>query len=106
MPGKRTKTLNYRNMSQLHIGQVLQQIVKSARWENRMNAIRITENWEAIMGRTIAKYTDKVMLKDGVLIIYTNIAPLKQELQSGKEQIIERVNEYLKAKAVRSVVIR
>lgn len=93
-------------MSQLHIGQVLQQIVKSARWENRMNAIRITENWEAIMGRTIAKYTDKVMLKDGVLIIYTNIAPLKQELQSGKEQIIERVNEYLKAKAVRSVVIR
>lgn len=93
-------------MSQLHIGQVLQQIVKSARWENRMNAIRITENWEAIMGRTIAKYTDKVMLKDGVLVIYTNIAPLKQELQSGKEQIIERVNEYLKAKAVRSVVIR
>jgi predicted nucleic acid-binding Zn ribbon protein len=93
-------------MSQMHIGQVLQQLMKSAHWENRINAIRISDNWETIIGKTIAKYTESVVLQEGVLIIQTNVAPLKHELQANKEQIIHRVNEYLKAKVVKSVVIR
>lgn len=93
-------------MAQVHIGQALQQLMKSARWENRINAIRVSESWEAIMGKTIARYTESVSLKDGTLIIQTNVAPLKHELQANKEQIIQRVNEFLKAEAVKSVVIR
>jgi len=93
-------------MAQMHIGQALQQLVKSARWENRINAIRIAQDWEMIVGKVVAKYTDSVVLKEGVLIIHTNVAPLKQELQMNKEQIINRVNEHLKAKVVQSVAIR
>lgn len=93
-------------MSQMQIGQALQEFMKSAHWENRINAIRISENWETIMGKVIAKYTEKVVLKDGILLIYTNVAPLKQELQANKDQIMQRVNEYLKATSVKSVVIK
>lgn len=93
-------------MSQMHIGQALQQLMKSAHWESRVNAIRIVDSWEAIMGKTIAKYTEKVSVRDGVLFIQTNVAPLKHELQANKEQIVIRVNEFLKSNTIKSVVIR
>lgn len=93
-------------MAQMQIGQALQQLMKSANWTDRINAIRVSENWESIMGKMIAKYTDKVVLKDGVLTIHTSVAPLKQELHASREQIIQRVNAHLKSKVVQSVVIR
>lgn len=93
-------------MAQVSIGEALQQLLKSNKWASRVNAIQIVDKWEAIMGKTIAKYTDKVELKNGTLFIYTTVAPLKQELHAGKIQIIERVNAYFKTELVKSVVIK
>lgn len=92
-------------MAMLSIGDSLNSFLKSARWQTKINEIRIKTEWEKIMGATIARYTREVKLKDGVLIVSTDVAPLKQELQFGKEQIIKNVNEYFKDKVVRDVVI-
>lgn len=93
-------------MASISIGDALSSFLKSARWQTKIHEIRMQREWEKIMGATIAKYTRDVKLKDGVLIISTDVAPLKQELQFGKEQIINNVNEYFKEKVVKEVVIR
>ena len=89
----------------LSIGDSLNSFLKSARWQTKINEIRIKTEWEKIIGTTIARYTREVKLKEGVLIISTDVAPLKQELQFGKEQIIKNVNDYFKDKVVKEVVI-
>lgn len=89
----------------ISIGDSLNSFLKSARWQTKINEIRIKTEWEKIMGATIARYTREVKLKDGVLIISTDVAPLKQELQFGKDQIIKNVNEYFKDIVVKEVVI-
>jgi len=93
-------------MAMLSIGDSLNSFLKSAKWQTRINEIRIRNEWSKIMGATIARYTRDVKLKDGVLLIATDVAPLKQELQFGKEQIIQNVNDYFKDKVVKEVVIR
>lgn len=93
-------------MAMISIGDSLNSFLKSAKWQNKINEIRIKTEWEQIMGATIARYTREVKLKDGILIIATDVAPLKQELQFGKEQIIKNVNEYFKDKVVKEVVIK
>ena len=92
-------------MAMLSIGDSLNSFLKSARWQTKINEIRIKTEWEKIIGTTIARYTREVKLKEGVLIISTDVAPLKQELQFGKEQIIKNVNDYFKDKVVKEVVI-
>jgi predicted nucleic acid-binding Zn ribbon protein len=92
-------------MAMISIGDSLNSFLKSARWQTKINEIRIKTEWEKIMGATIARYTREVKLKDGVLIISTDVAPLKQELQFGKDQIIKNVNEYFKDIVVKEVVI-
>lgn len=93
-------------MATLSIGEALSSFLKSARWQNRINEIRIQREWDKIMGATIARYTRDVQLKEGTLIITTDVAPLKHELQFGKQQIIRNVNEYFKETVIKDVVVK
>jgi len=62
--------------------------------------------WEQIMGKTIAKYTEKIQIQGKTLFISTSMAPLKQELLYQKENIIKRVNETLGENTINNVVIQ
>lgn len=93
-------------MAMLSVGDSLSSFLKSARWKAKIDEIRMKAEWDKIMGVTIAKYTRDVKLKEGTLIITTDVGPLKQELQFGKQQIIANVNEYFKETIVKDVVIK
>lgn len=93
-------------MATISVGEALSNFLKSARWQNKINEIRVQREWAKIMGATIAKYTRDVQLKDGTLIISTDVGPLKQELQFGKQQIINNINDYFKDTVVKDVVIK
>lgn len=70
-----------------------------------MQALQIEDVWETLMGKTIARYTEKINISGSTLYITTHVAPLKQELLYQKENIIARVNEALGEPVVREVVI-
>ena len=71
-----------------------------------IQALQIEDAWEKIMGKTIAKYTDKIEIINQTLFISSAVAPLKNELLYQKEKIIERVNEALGEKVIKEVVIK
>ena len=58
------------------------------------------------MGKTIAKYTDKIQLINQTLYITSSVAPLKNELLYQKDKIIERINDALGEKLVKDVVVK
>lgn len=68
--------------------------------------VRIQDNWEQLMGKTIARYTQSIQLIDNKLIVTTTVAPLKQELTYSKDKIIKLVNEMLGENIVKEVMIR
>ena len=71
-----------------------------------IQAMQIEEVWEQIMGKTVARYTDKIQIHGHTLYINTAIAPLRQELLYQKEKILQRVNEALGENVIREVVIK
>jgi predicted nucleic acid-binding Zn ribbon protein len=84
----------------------IQQFLKQSRLKSGMQAMRIEEVWEQIMGKTIAKYTDKIQIINQTLFINTAVGPLKNELLYQKDKILERVNEALGEKVITEVVIK
>lgn len=68
--------------------------------------MQITDVWEKIMGKTVARYTDSIKIYGDKLYISTSVAPLKQELLFQKEHIIARVNEELGEKVIKEVVVQ
>ncbi len=92
-------------MSEMSLGEALRSFLQKSRLKGSIQALQIEEIWEEIMGKTIAKYTEKIQIHGHTLYITTHMAPLKQELQYQKPKIIERVNEALGEKTISEVVI-
>lgn len=93
-------------MGEYSLGDAMKQFLKQSRLKGSMQALQIEDVWENLMGKTIARYTDKISIHGHTLYIHTNVAPLKQELTFQKEKIISRVNEALGERVVTEVVIK
>jgi hypothetical protein len=96
----------YLRMAQLIIGDALKAFLEKSKLKNGIRAVQIEEVWEKVMGKTIAKYTDKIEIINSKLFIYSSVGPLKNELQYQKPQIIQRVNELMGDKVISEVVIK
>ncbi len=93
-------------MAEMHIGDALKGFIRKSNLKNGIRAVQIEEVWAKLMGKTIAKYTDKVQIINKKLFIHTNIGPLKNELQFQKPQIITRVNELFGEDVITEVIIQ
>lgn len=92
-------------MSEFHIGDAIKGFLKKSPLNNGVRAVQIEEIWEKLMGKTIAKYTDKIKIFNKKLYIQTAVGPLKNELQYQKPQIIARVNEAFGETVIDEVII-
>ncbi|MBS1588430.1 MAG: DUF721 domain-containing protein [Bacteroidetes bacterium] len=93
-------------MGSYSIGEALNLLIEKSKWKPKIHGLRIQQEWEQIVGKTIAKYTRNVLLNGETIIIYTDIAALKQELHFGKQQLIERINEYFGERVVSDLVVK
>ena len=93
-------------MGEYSMQDALRQFLKQSRLKSGIHAVQIEDVWEKIMGKTIAKYTDKIKIVNQTLFIESQVAPLKNELMYQKDKIIERVNEALGETVIKEVVIK
>lgn len=93
-------------MAEISLQDAIQQFLQKSRLKSGIQALRIEDIWEDVMGKTIARYTDKIQIINHTLYITSSVAPLKNELLYQKEKIIERVNEALGEKTIKEVVIK
>ena len=93
-------------MGEYSLGDALKYFLNHSKMKGSIQALQIEDVWEQIMGKTIAKYTDKIQIQGKTLYITTSMAPLKQELLYQKDNIIKRVNEKLGEDAINNVVIQ
>jgi predicted nucleic acid-binding Zn ribbon protein len=87
------------------IGQALDKMISEFGLKNKLDESRIVEMWAGLLGKTIARYTSAISLKDGKLYIKVESAPLKQELNYSREKIKDLFNKELAGPVVKDVVI-
>jgi predicted nucleic acid-binding Zn ribbon protein len=93
-------------MGSYSIGEALNLLLEKSHWKPKVTELRMRQEWEAIVGKTISKYTRSISMNGKKLTIYTDVAPLKQELLLGKEQLVNNINEYFKERVVDEIIIK
>ena len=93
-------------MGEYSIGDALKKFLNQSHLKGPVQALQIEEIWEQIMGKTIARYTDKIQIHGQTLYVNTTVAALRQELLYQKENIVKRVNEALGEKVIQDVIIK
>ena len=92
-------------MGSYSVGEALNMLLERSQWKPKVHELRMRDEWEQIVGKTIARYTRNINLSNKKLTIYTDIAPLKHELQLGKEQLVQKINEYFGERVVEDISV-
>jgi len=88
------------------MGEAIREFLDKSRIKGDIQAMQVEAAWEDIMGKTIARYTEKIQIIGDKLFITTNVAPLKHELIYQREKIRQRVNEALGKRVINEVIIK
>ncbi len=75
------------------LSELLTQFRQSPTIKRRLNEANLRLNWEALMGRTFANYTKVQSIKNGILYLEVDSAPMKHEIQFNKKAILKKLNE-------------
>ncbi|MEY3343626.1 MAG: hypothetical protein RL090_1310 [Bacteroidota bacterium] len=95
-----------RNHHESPLGDIVKQFTEEYRLKDKLNQVEVVRIWGLCMGPVISKNTRDIKFKDGTLQIRIASAPLKQELEFRKKEIITRLNDEMGAELVLDVIIR
>ena len=88
------------------LGAIIKTVLKKHGLEDKLTETKIFSSWEKIMGQPIAKYTSKLFLKRGNLIVYLRSSVLRNELTFAKTKIIRMINEELGRPVIQDIVFK
>jgi hypothetical protein len=84
---------NKRSAEASPMGEVLDKLLRAYRLTGKMAELDVINRWEEMMGKAVAVRTTSLKIEGKTLYVYLNSSVMRDELQHGKEVIIQRVNE-------------
>ncbi|WP_163706950.1 DUF721 domain-containing protein [Mangrovibacterium lignilyticum] len=88
------------------LSQVLKQYIQQNNLQPKLSELDIVQSWEAMMGKTVASYTEDIRISNGTLFIKLSSPILRNELVMMREQIKKHLNENAGAEVIRQIVFR
>jgi len=88
------------------IASVIKDYLKEAQIEGKLKEVQVVNSWEELVGKTIARRTNKIYINKGKLYLHMNSSIVKNELLMHREGIIERINTNAGEEIVKEIVIR
>ena len=88
------------------IGQIIRQYLRQEGLETPLNETRVAAAWPQVMGEAIARYTGDVFVRNQVLYVQLKSPALKANLMMGREALVQKLNDFVGAQVIRSIVFR
>lgn len=70
------------------IREVIDAMLDSYKLRKKFDEEKLISSWESIMGKPIARRTEKIFIKDKTLFVKLNSAPLRHELTIAKTKVL------------------
>lgn len=95
-----------RRSETVNIRVVIEAFLKEQGLEDKMSENRLLNSWEELLGKTIAKSTRNLYIKDKILFVNLRSSIVRHELLMIKEDLINKLNEKAGRKLIRDIVLR
>lgn len=85
------------------IGAIIQQFIEANRLGEGLGETRLLNSWEEVVGKTVARYTGEMYIKDKILFVKISSPVVKKELSLLKEMLVRRLNEQAGSSFIHSI---
>ena len=86
-----------------HLKKAIKIAINKAGIENALKQESAVFLWKEVVGRKVSKAAKAEKVDRGTLIVKTDSAVWRQELQMQKEQLIEKINKKIGSKAIKEI---
>ncbi|MBL6649187.1 MAG: DUF721 domain-containing protein [Flavobacteriaceae bacterium] len=96
-----------RNFESKSLKKILNNLIdNSNKLNSGLNNIKVQNLWKDIMGKNVNSYTDEIFLKNTTLYVHLSSSVLRQELNYGRQKIIDMLNKELGKEIIKKIVLR
>ncbi|TAJ15663.1 DUF721 domain-containing protein [Marinilabiliaceae bacterium JC017] len=88
------------------VGEVLKEIMKDRKLNKGLMENRAIMYWERVLGKSVARATNKIYMRNGVLYVEMNSSVIRNELMMWKDKIIANLNASIGDNIVKDIVFR
>jgi predicted nucleic acid-binding Zn ribbon protein len=88
------------------IGDVMKEILNDRKINKGIMETRVVNNWEKVLGKPVARVTNRLYFRHGVLYVELNSSVVRNELVMLKDKIIKNLNDTIGSDIVREIVFR
>jgi predicted nucleic acid-binding Zn ribbon protein len=88
------------------IGEVIRAYLKESGLEKPLKERELVQSWESLLGRSVARATSRIYLKEGKLIVHLTSSVVRNELFMLQEEIRRKLNEAAGEEMVREILLR
>ncbi|MGB5927245.1 MAG: DUF721 domain-containing protein [Cyclobacteriaceae bacterium] len=99
------KGMGVRKSDTVSMKEAMNELLNVYRLNSRYSQTHLKTNWHEVAGKTIAGRTSKIFFKKDVMFIEVSSAPLKQQMNYGKDILLTRIKEKYGPDLVKEIVL-
>ncbi|HKL38606.1 MAG TPA: DUF721 domain-containing protein [Bacteroidales bacterium] len=88
------------------LNEVIEKYLESLDVNGKLKEVRLIRSWEEVVGRLIARKTDRIFIREGVLFVYMNSSVARSELSMVRESLVEKLNQKAGGQVIRDIVLK
>ncbi len=92
--------------NEVTLKEAIQKMIETYQLRGKLTENQLNNSWEQIMGKMVNKYTRSLQLNNGRLVVRLSSSVLRQELNSHKSQVVERLNEHFGRTVVQDLILK
>lgn len=90
----------------IKLGDAINEFLKEEKLDEKLSRFAVKNSWKEIAGDLIASNTVDIGFKEKCLFLTLKSAPLKQEVEYNKDQLIKNINTFCGKKFIEKIIIK
>jgi predicted nucleic acid-binding Zn ribbon protein len=88
------------------ISEVISQLMKEKGFENKLLEVSLIRFWEELLGKTVARYTKHISIKNNTLYVTLTSSIVRNEIMLIRDELIGKLNEKAGKNFIEKIVLK
>jgi predicted nucleic acid-binding Zn ribbon protein len=88
------------------LGEVIQEYLKALKIDDKLKEVRLIRSWDTMVGKTIARSTKEIYIKDRKLFVKLNSSVIRNELFMIRDGLKNALNEQAGESIIDEVILK
>lgn len=88
------------------MGEAIRAFLKEANLEKPLKERQLVSSWESLLGKSIARATREIYIRDGKLYVSLTSSVIRNELYMLQDEIIRKLNEAAGEELITGMVLK